>query len=90
MVNRRLTSVVRNQPFQSGASVLLHAFDKLFLMVTFGSSDLCLCFFVALYTQYVRRCVQVQNANVLLMNLSSESITIKKNGTHDLNYISLP
>lgn len=40
--------------------MLLHAFDKLFLIVTFGSSDLCLCFCVAVYTQYVRMCVHVK------------------------------
>lgn len=57
-------------------------------MVTFGSSDLCLYFCVAVYTQYARMCVQVQNTNVLLMNLlASESITVKKNETHALNYI---
>lgn len=30
-----------------------HAFDKLFLMVTIGSRDLCLYFWAAVYTQYV-------------------------------------
>lgn len=69
--------------------MLWHALDKLFLIVTFGSTDQFFYFCAAVYTPYVHVCQWTSNTNVLLVNLStSESMTTMKNETFNLNYIA--